>query len=230
LEEHEKHCNGINGRPTRIEMPKETDSHLYFKNYENQQKVPFVIYADLEGCELPNKQKSYTEKASHHAACGYAFIVVRGDGLANKIVCRRGENTVEEFLKALLKVEKQLRKKLEISKPLLMQQEDWINFKAETHSHICEKPLVKEKFLDSNPIFETDTGSYCGQTRKKCHYSVKFIGPRNEAQPQTEMDKWIKNSEEDRLCCGESLVVKKHRDAVKDHCHITGKYRGAAHD
>jgi len=33
LKEHEKHCNGINGRPTRIEMPKETDSHLYFKNY-----------------------------------------------------------------------------------------------------------------------------------------------------------------------------------------------------
>lgn len=75
LEEQEKHCNGINGRPTRIEMPKETDSHLYFKNYQSQQKVPFVIYADLEaivekmqGCELPNKQKSYTEKTSHHAA------------------------------------------------------------------------------------------------------------------------------------------------------------------
>ena len=28
VEEHEKHCNGMNGRPTRIEMPKETDNHL----------------------------------------------------------------------------------------------------------------------------------------------------------------------------------------------------------
>jgi len=81
LEEHEKHCNGINGRPTRIEMPKETNSHLYFKNYQNQQKVPFVIYADLEaivekmqGCELPNKQESYTEKTSHHALCGYVVV------------------------------------------------------------------------------------------------------------------------------------------------------------
>ena len=97
-------------------------------------------------------------------------------------------------MKALLKVEKQLRKKLEIRKPLLMQRKDWINFKAETHCHICEKPLVKETFLDSMPIYEADTGSYCGQTHKKCHYSVKFIRPRNEPQPLTEIDKWIKNN------------------------------------
>jgi len=65
---------------------------------------------------------------------------------------------------------------------------------------------------------------------KKCHYSVKFIGPRNELQPLTEIDKWVKHSQEDCLYCGEFLVVKTYRDAVKDHCHITGKYRGAAHN
>ena len=50
-------------------MPKETDNHLYFKNYQNQQKAPFVIYANLEenvekmqGCEHSNKQECYTEK------------------------------------------------------------------------------------------------------------------------------------------------------------------------
>jgi len=157
-------------------MPKETDSHLYFKIIKTKkQKVPFVIYADLEaivekmqGCELPNKQESYTEKTSHHAACAYSFIVVRSDGLTTKIVCRRGENTVEEFLKVLLIVEKQLRKKLEIRKSLLMQRKDWINFKAETHCYICEKPLVKEKRLDSMPIYEADTGSYC-------HYSATTV-------------------------------------------------------
>ena len=153
-------------------MPKETNSHLYFKNYQNQQKVPFVIYADLEaivekmqGCELPRELHGKNKPSCFvWLRCG--FIVVRSDGLATKIVCLRGENTVEEFLRALLKVEKQLRKMLEIRRPLLMQREDWINFKAETHCHICEKPLVKETFLDSMPIYEADTGSYCGQTHK----------------------------------------------------------------
>ena len=30
--------------------------------------------------------------------------------------------------------------------------------------------------------------------------------------------------------CGNSLLQKNFRDAVKDHCHITGRYRGAAHN
>jgi hypothetical protein len=29
--------------------------------------------------------------------------------------------------------------------------------------------------------------------------------------------------------CGKPLLQKNFRDAVKDHCHITGKFRGAAH-
>ncbi|KAL9953875.1 hypothetical protein ACROYT_G041348 [Oculina patagonica] len=48
LENHEKHCNGVNGRPTRIEMPKNGENTLSFQNYHKQMKVPYVIYADFE--------------------------------------------------------------------------------------------------------------------------------------------------------------------------------------
>ena len=44
------------------------------------------------------------------------------------------------------------------------------------------------------------------------------------------IDKWIKETQEDCMYCREPLLVKNYRDAVKDHCHITGKYRGAAHN
>ena len=52
-----------------------------------------------------------------------------------------------------------------------------------------------------------------------------FIGPRNKRQQPPEQV----FEQEDCLCCGEPLVQRSFRDAVKDHCHITGKYRGAAH-
>jgi len=86
LEEHEKHCNGLNGRPTKIEMPKETDSRFRQQLWKKCKAVNFQI----------NKRVT-RKKTNHHAACGYAFIVVRSDGLATKIVCRRGETQSRSF-------------------------------------------------------------------------------------------------------------------------------------
>jgi len=37
-------------------------------------------------------------------------------------------------------------------------------------------------------------------------------------------------SKENCKYCGNPLLQKNFRDAVKDHCHITGRYRGAAHN
>ena len=56
-------------------------------------------------------------------------------------------------------------------------------------------------------------------------------------------DKWYKRDyktkkekleeypdESNCMNCGEPLLRERFRDAVRDHCHITGKYRGAAHN
>lgn len=45
---HMKHCEGINGKPARIEMPKEGENILKFQNFHKQMRVPYVIYADFE--------------------------------------------------------------------------------------------------------------------------------------------------------------------------------------
>jgi len=44
LEDHKKYCKGLNGRPTRIEMPSEGK----FVNHHKQNPLPFMIYADFE--------------------------------------------------------------------------------------------------------------------------------------------------------------------------------------
>ena len=86
LKRHEEVSIGINCRPTKAEMPKQEKNLISFQNYNKQLKAPYVTYADVEAivekmqwCEQ-NKQESYTEKTSHHVACGYAYKVVRSDG------------------------------------------------------------------------------------------------------------------------------------------------------
>jgi len=97
LESPKKYCNGVNGTPTRIEMPERGKNILSFQNYHKQMKMSYMIYADFEalvikipGCE--REQTSYTEKTERHEACGYSYIVVRSDG-RSKVY--RGENAVE---------------------------------------------------------------------------------------------------------------------------------------
>ena len=46
LENHQEDCLSFNGAQ-RVEMPKE-GSKVYFKNYQKQLPVPFVIYRDFE--------------------------------------------------------------------------------------------------------------------------------------------------------------------------------------
>ena len=45
-----------------------------------------------------------------------------------------------------------------------------------------------------------------------------------------EGDKWKAKEKTDCYFCERPLLQKNYRDAVKDHCHITGAYRGAAHN
>ena len=132
LAEHEKHCDGIDDKTTRIEMPNEDNKDLYFKNYQSQQREPYGIYADfesliqkLEGPEQQRKeQESYTEKKNIHMACGFAYKVVRSDGTVMSTKYYRGKNTVEEFLKDILNKEANIRNSLDDRAPILMQQED----------------------------------------------------------------------------------------------------------
>ena len=263
LVEHEKHCNGVNGRPTRIDMPEEGNNNLTFKNYHKQMKAPYVIYADFEavvrkfkGCERDpnyinkNKTKCYTEKTEHHEACGYSFVVVRSDGQVTGPIVYRGENAVKSFLERLVIVKDKIRENLSKVKPLTLTHEDWYNFKNADSCHICEKKLVKENFLDSLPVYTTGyitkKEKYRGQYHKRCFYEqlnqqselMEILCQNATKEDDCEMIKLKKIGKDDKqkaekqtdcYSCKKPLLQKYYRDAVKDHCHLTGKYRGAAH-
>ena len=64
LKNHQDYCDGVNGRPTRIDIPEKGKNMLKFENYQNQQKAPYIIYADFESIieNLPADPKNRTKK------------------------------------------------------------------------------------------------------------------------------------------------------------------------
>ena len=205
-------------------------------------KVPYVIYADFEalvrkilGCERgpEREQTSNTEKTEWHEACGYAYRVVRSDGeVTGSKVCR-GENAVGTFLSDILLEEEKIRESLATLKPIVMTWKDLENFKRADDCHVCNKSFIKDEFLDSIPVWDHDTGRYCGKSHKRCYYASlkerEFVGPKRERKETDKIDQWIAKNQKTCLFCAEPLMKQNFRDAVKDHCHITGRYRGAAH-
>ena len=82
----------------------------------------------------------------------------------------RGENAVGKFLSDILQEEVAIRESLATPKSIVMTAEDWQKHKNATECHICDKSLIKDRFLDSIPVCDHDTGSYCGQSQKGCYY------------------------------------------------------------
>ena len=209
LQKHEEAC--VNEQPIRIEMPKQ--NKIKFINYQKQMKVPYVIYADFESIiepihtALPNPKESNTTKTEHHNGCSFCYMVVCSDGTCQDPVLYRGENATEKFLEALEAEEKAIIAKLKNRKKMVesMTQEDW-NVYHTANCWICEKPFIK---------LEKWTGALANKCFK-CEADLK-----HKYKYHDETGKFI------GVCC---IKCKPPHHKVLDHCHITGKFRGPAHN
>ena len=233
LERHKPECKGLLKSPTRTEMLKEGENKMSFTNFHKQMKVPYVIYADFEcilekidGCE-PSPDKSFTVKTEKHEPCGFSYIAVRSDGKLFGPFTYRGRDAVYVFLRWLQNHEIEMRKDMANKRPLVMTPEDWQKHSGATDCHICNKSLVKGTFLDSVSVHNPYTGIYCGQGHRSCLFAEmkKFVGT-----PHEKIKPLMKPKQEKCFFCARSLLVANYKDTVKDHDHMTGRYRGAAHN
>ena len=115
LENHKPECKGLLKSPTRTEMAKQGENKMAFKNFYKQMKAPYSVYADFEcilrridTCE-PNNKKSFTIKSEKHEPCGFSYMIVRSDEQTFGPHTYRGEDSVFEFLKSLLRHEVKMR-------------------------------------------------------------------------------------------------------------------------
>ena len=238
LERHNPECKGLLKNPIKTEMLKEGEHKMSFRNHYKQMKVSYVVYADFEcvlgkidGCE-PSLDASFTVKTEKHEPCGFSYIAIRSDGKLFGPFTHRGKDAIYVFLSWLQNHEREMREDVANKRPQVMTPEDWKNHRKVTDCHICNKSLVKDSFLDSISVQDPDTGKYSGQSHRRCCFTAmkSFTGPERERQPKDAIDQWIENAQETCLFCAELLLVANFKDSVKDHDHMTGRYRGAAHN
>ena len=184
LTEHIPNCIAINGEQA-IKMPKEGDE-VHFRNFQKQQAAPFVIYADFEAilekvdsCQ-PSDKKSYTEAHQKHTDCGYGYKVVccYDDEYSKPVQIYRGENAVYKLMENMLEEVDWCKSIMEeqFDKPLVMTEEDEVDFRKATKCHICDRQYQDKdiRVRDHCHI----TGEFRGSAHQDCNLKLQ-INPNN---------------------------------------------------
>ena len=207
----------------KIEVPKPGEI-IEFKNHKKSLRVPFVIYADFEAVTekidsaSPNPEKSFTEKYQKHTPSGFCYYVKKDDveNYAEPVVYR-GEDCVEKFCTMIEDEVKEIGTIYKDIIPLEMTAEDNEKFYSATDCHICNKKLYNDKTIPFNkePIHQSCLpAKYKGTSEFKLSNVMEKGDWRN----------YFKKSK--CAICDKPLSG----ETVKDHDHLTGKFRGAAHN
>ena len=180
LNNHKNNCIQVNGTQA-VKMPDKNNNILKFNNFNKQQPVPFVIYADFEAItekisnHQQNNDKSYTEAYQKHIDCGFGYKVVccYDDKYTQPLKIYRGEKAVYTFLEYMLDEVKYCKNiiKKEFNKPLRMTKEDEEKFQKSDECHICSKKFTDEdiKVRDHCHI----TGKYRGSAHQECNLQLR---------------------------------------------------------
>ena len=177
LEKHQTYCKDHNAQ--RVELPKEEDKWLYYKDVRKQLKVPFIIYADFESFQIPisgcenDPASSFTEKSTHHVPSSFAYKVVGlNHELSKKPVVYRGPGVAEKFVDCMLQEMEEIEEKFKHVEPMIMTKEDWRSFHKASRCHICGKDLGADKVRNHDHM----TGRFRGAAHNECNLNYKFTG------------------------------------------------------
>ncbi|KYQ58873.1 hypothetical protein ALC60_02117, partial [Trachymyrmex zeteki] len=174
LQLHMVDCVRIND--CAIRLPSDDDKWLSFNNYNRKERVPFVVYADLE-CILEktdSDQEASTLTYQHHHqvfSIGY-YVRCSYDNSLSKYRFRRDPDCVSWFVEKLRSLAHCVKRILAANVPMeTLSSEQWETLHSATHCHVCEKPFA----LDDNRVSDHChlTGRYRGPAHSNCNLNYK---------------------------------------------------------
>ncbi|XP_070171333.1 uncharacterized protein [Polyergus mexicanus] len=151
---------------TRFELlPTKDDKWLEFRNYSRKERLPFVVYADLE-CVLKKKEESRTSNTSivqHHEVYSVGYYARCAlNGVSSTYRAYRGEDCVLWFVKELRDLALRAKTILDTDAPMMdLTPDEWERFVSATRCSVCERP------------FESGDA----RVRDHCHLTGRYRGP-----------------------------------------------------
>ncbi|XP_077260494.1 uncharacterized protein LOC143896465 [Temnothorax americanus] len=167
LEAHGVDCREINN--CAIRLPSEDDKWLRFKNHSRKERLPFVVYADLE-CTLEKTDadpttSTYTSQHHRVFSIGY-YVRCSYDDSLSAYRFHRDKDCVAWFAEELRRLAHDVKNILSDNIPMAdFTRDEWKKFNSATHCHVCEKP------------FEPDDV----RVRDHCHLTGRYRGPAHSS-------------------------------------------------
>ncbi|KYN03865.1 hypothetical protein ALC62_05270, partial [Cyphomyrmex costatus] len=145
LELHSVDCGKLNDCAVRL--PSKDDKWLEFKNHCRKERVPFVVYANLE-CALEKTDKESTSSTytyQHHNvfSIGY-YVYCSYDSSLSGYRFHRDNNCISWFADELKNLAHIVQSVISTNVPMDFTRDDWRKFNSTTHCHVCEKPFMKD--------------------------------------------------------------------------------------
>ena len=144
---------------------------------------------------------------------------------------------IENFIENINREAESCKETIEkhFNKPLIMTKENELDFRNSVRCHICENEysdrdhfiMHKGKMIKikNHPVRDHChiTGKYRGSAHNNCNLQLRIDPVRCHIceNEYSDRDHFIMHK-------GKMIKIKNH--PVRDHCHITGKYRGSAHN
>ena len=239
LQEHVKICRTLT--PQRVSYPK--DEYAEFTNIRKMVKSPVVAYCDIESILVPVSdvdtslsagphpaKKPKHAKYQQHQAASYFTKVVSIDPnfkLEEKkgfqfpqIEPYIGKDAVEHFLDYMTEVSNQTHAKLfDNPAEMIFSEDDKRIYDDSENCHICEKRYSSLKLVH-HAHREFDDISQCQMCVK--NNKINSMAFSNHSA----VHHCHNEGETEKNC---SMCKSNDDIKVRDHCHIRGTFRGAAH-
>ncbi|XP_018399813.1 PREDICTED: uncharacterized protein LOC108777427, partial [Cyphomyrmex costatus] len=173
LELHSTDCGKLND--CAIRLPSEDDKWLKFKNHCRKERVPFVVYADLECVleKMDTESTSSTYTYQHHQVFSIAYYVhCSYDSSLSGYKFRRDNNCIAWFADELKNLAHNVQSVISTNVPMAdFTRDDWQKFNSATHCHVCEKPFAKDDKRARDHCHLT--GRYRGPAHSNCNLNYK---------------------------------------------------------
>lgn len=181
-------------------MPSYMHKYVHFKNFKYQMQMPFIVYADIESLLV-----SITQNGDDEDEIWPTITTTSTRGLPKGAVKRHVPNSVGYyFLSSIESVKSYYR---------VFQGPDCIGQFIHDLYELM-RDTVWPKLLYVKPMEMTESEEKNFQNQLRCHICNGVF------------DFKMKDcTDENGKACKKMTVD----DKVRDHCHLTGKYRGAAH-